>query len=154
MNIAEFCRLSKAYVTLSSQPFCSSILIYLLNLKKLRLLQNHHNLLGRVREISLTWFLLVFVIIERYEDDSSLDKGSNSTELSVTVYISSEGYLKATLDFTEIVNNINKCALGQGQYVKLQDLPFFQVLHICFKIIFPVKSYAVYLEITMSKNRF
>ena len=116
--------------TLSTQPFCSSFLIYPLNLKKLRLLQNHQNLLGGVRKISLTWFLQVFVIIERSEDDSSLHKGSNSTELSVTVYISLEGYLKSTLDFTEIVNNINKCTLGQDQYVKLQDLPFFQVLHI------------------------
>ena len=111
--------------TLSSQPFCSSILAYPLNLKKLRILQNHQNLLGGVREISLTWFLLVFVIIERSEDDSSLHKGSNSTVLSVTVYLSSEGYLKATLGFTEIVNNINKCTLGEDQYVKLQDLPFF-----------------------------
>ena len=116
--------------TLSSQPFCSAILIYLLNLKKLRLLQNHKNLLVGVREISLTWFIQVFVTIERSEDDSSLHKGSNSTELSVTVYISSEGYLKSTLDFTEIVSNINKCTLGQDQYVKLHDLSFFQVLHI------------------------
>ena len=93
-------------------------------------MQNRQNLFGGVREISLTWFLQVFVIIERSEDDSSLRKGSNTTELLVTVYISSEGYLKSTLDFTEIVNNINKCTLGQDQYVKLQDLPFFQVLHI------------------------
>ena len=64
-------------------------------------------------------------MIERSEDDSSLHKENNSTELSVTVYIISEGYLKATLNFTEIVNNINKCTLGQDQYVKLQDLPFF-----------------------------
>ena len=88
-------------------------------------MQNHQNLLGGVRKISLIWFLLVFVIIERSEDDSQLHKGSNSTELSVTGYLSSEGYLKATLDFTETVNNIKKCTLGKDQYVKLQDLPFF-----------------------------
>ena len=116
-------------------------------------MQNHQNLLGGVHEISLTWFLLVFVITKRSEDDFSLHKGSNSTELPVTVVISPEGYLEATLDFTEIVSNINKRTLGQDQYVKLQDLPFFfQVLHICFKIIFPVKSYTVYLKITLSKN--
>ena len=129
MFSCEYCRIlsvtQSVCCTLSSQPFCSSILIYPLSFKKLRLLQNHQNLLGEVREISLTWFLLVFVIIERYKDDFSLHKGSNSTELSVTVYISSEGYLIATLDFTEIVNNINKCTLGQDQYVKLQDLSFF-----------------------------
>ena len=156
MFSCEYCEIlsvtQSVCCTLSSQPFCSSILIYPLNLKKLRLLQNHQNLLGGVHEISLTWFIKVFVIIERYEDDSWLYKGSNSTELSVTVYINSEGYLKSTLDFTEIVNNINKCTLGQDQYVKLQDLPFFQVLHIWFKIIFPVKSYAVYLKITLRKN--
>ena len=157
MFSCEYCEIlsvtQSVCCTQSSQPFCSSILIYPLNLKKLRLLQNHQNLLGGVHEISLTWFLLVFVITERSEDDFSLHKESNSTELPVTVVISPEGYLEATLDFTEIVSNINKRTLGQDQYVKLQDLPFFfQVLHICFKIIFPVKSYTVYLKITLSKN--
>ena len=111
--------------TLSSQPFCLSILIYTLNLKKLRVLQNPQNLLEGVREISFTWFLQVFVIIERSEDDSSLHKGSNSTELSVTVYISSERYLKSTLDFTEIVNSISKCTLGQDHYVKFTRFTIF-----------------------------
>ena len=74
--------------------------------------------MGGVLEVFLTWFLLAFVIIERSENDSSLHKGNNSTGLSVTIYISSEEYLKAILDFTETVNNINICTLGQDQYVK------------------------------------